>query len=115
MNSVPHVTNCVVIPPYTVQVSFRDGFIGTVDLPPLLRGPIFGELKQPAKFRQVTVCNGTLVWPNGADICPSVLRYYCEIGRVCTQKELDRHFVADQSPALRVAEAPARYATRRRK
>ena len=49
-----------------------------VDLTPYLVGPIFEPLKQDEKkFRQVRVDPelGTIVWPNGADICPDVLIY----------------------------------------
>jgi hypothetical protein len=29
-----------------------------------------------------------VAWPNGYDIDPDVLRYYCELGRVCSYEEL---------------------------
>jgi hypothetical protein len=87
-----------------------------LDLAPALHGPIFGQLRQPAKFSQVTLQDGTLVWPNGADICPDVLRYWCELGRVCSQEELDAHFMAlDAPPAAKVAEAPGKYTAKRKK
>ncbi len=36
---------------------------------------VFAPLKDPAYFRQVRVEPdvGTIVWPNGADVCPDVL------------------------------------------
>ena len=44
------------------------------DVRPLLRGPIFDELLQsPQKFRDVRAEGGTVVWENGADLCPDVL------------------------------------------
>jgi len=44
------------------------------DVRPLLRGPIFDELLQsPQKFRAVRAEGGTVVWENGADLCPDVL------------------------------------------
>ena len=115
MNPIPQVTHCTVVEAGRVRLKFRDGWSGELDLGPALQGPIFGGLNQPAKFREVTVQDGTLVWPNGADICPDVLRYWCEIGRVCSQAELDAHFTAlSAAPACLVAEAPAQYKTERR-
>jgi hypothetical protein len=91
-------------------LKFQDGWDGELDLGPALRGPIFGELSQPTKFRQVTVQDGTLTWPNGADICPDVLRYWCELGRVCSQDELDTHFTAiHEVTPTKAAEPRAKY------
>jgi hypothetical protein len=33
------------------------------------------------------------------DICPDVLRYYCELGRVCTLEELNLAFEAEINSA----------------
>jgi hypothetical protein len=46
-----------------------------VDASPLLSGPVFEPLKDPAYFARVTldlVC-GTVVWPNGVDLAPEAL------------------------------------------
>ncbi len=60
---------------YVVRLRFRDGTEKEVDLGPYLRGPVFEPLRDPDKFREVYVDDelGTIVWPNGADICPDVL------------------------------------------
>lgn len=60
---------------YTVWVRCRDGSSGEVDLRPVLRGPVFEPLHDPAYFRQFTLdpVGKTLVWPNGADIAPEYL------------------------------------------
>jgi hypothetical protein len=60
---------------YTVRLTFTDGTRKDIDLAPFLKGPIFEPLRDPAKFREVAVDPelGTIVWPNGADICPDVL------------------------------------------
>jgi hypothetical protein len=116
MNSVPQVIECQVVDATTVKRRFHDGWTSRLDLAPALRGPIFGELQRPEHFRQVAVKDGTLVWKNGADICPGVLRYWCELGRVCSQEELDAHFAAEVSAPVnvaRVAEKPARYTRKR--
>jgi hypothetical protein len=118
MKPVPEVIECSVVGPNSVRLRFRDGWSGTLDLRPALHGPIFGDLQQPKQFRRVTIQDGTLVWSNGADICPSVLRYWCEIGRVCSQAELDAHFEAIHTAPLtagKIAEAKGKYTTKRRK
>ena len=116
MKPVPEVTQCIVVGPASVRLAFRDGWKGVLDLGPILRGRIFRDLKSPAKFREVRVQDGTLVWPNGADICPSVLRYWCELKRVCSQEELDAHFAASVPvPAGVVAEPAGKYPAHRKR
>lgn len=46
-----------------------------INMRPFLEGPVFEPLKDPAFFRLVRVDPdaGTVVWPNGTDICPDVL------------------------------------------
>jgi hypothetical protein len=70
------VKSVKVLDGFQVRLLFTDGTEKTIDLSPYLRGPIFEPLKKdPAKFRQVKVDPelGTIVWPNGADVCPDVL------------------------------------------
>jgi len=57
-----------------VQLTLTDGRVVERDLGPLLVGPIFAEIRESeARFREMRVQNGTLVWPNGADLCPDVM------------------------------------------
>ncbi len=59
-----------------VRLGLTDGSTRDVDLAPLLRGPVFDRIvREDAVFRQVVVDPdlGTIVWPNGADLCPDVL------------------------------------------
>ncbi len=115
MKSVPQVIHCEVVGATSVRLKFSDGFAATLDLQPALRRRVFAALKHPEKFREATVQDGTLVWPGGADICPSVLRYWCELGRVCPKKELDAHFSAATSTEVvsMVAESPVKYGRQR--
>jgi hypothetical protein len=71
----PRLDSAVPLDPYVVRVVFSDGEIRDVDIEPLLNGPIFQPLRNPALFEQVTVdeYNETIVWPNGADLDPDVL------------------------------------------
>jgi len=59
---------------HLVQLTLTDGRVVERDLGPMFAGPVFDELRNDAaRFREVRVENGTLVWPNGADLCPDVL------------------------------------------
>ncbi len=61
--------------PHSLWLAFNDGTTKAVDVRPLLEGPIFEPLADPAFFASVTldpVC-GTVAWPNGADFAPEAL------------------------------------------
>jgi len=62
---------------YCVYLRFGDGAEGVVDV--ARRVPfdgVFAPLRDPEYFRRVRVDTelGTIVWPNGADLDPLVLR-----------------------------------------
>ena len=61
---------------YTLRIAFDDGSEQVVDLEPILYGEMYGPLRDPAIFQQVTLDPDakTLVWPNGADFDPETLR-----------------------------------------
>jgi hypothetical protein len=69
------VIGVVVVKPYVLDVTFRNGNHRRVDLTGMLWGPVFEPLLDPAFFAQVRVDPelGTVVWPNGADIAPEYL------------------------------------------
>ncbi len=57
-----------------VQLTLTDGRVIERDLVPMLVGPVFAGIRDnEAAFREMRVDGGTLVWPNGADLCPDVL------------------------------------------
>lgn len=60
---------------YIIRLTFDDGFERSIDLEPILHGPIFGQLRDQKLFDAVTLDSdfGALAWPNGADIDPAVL------------------------------------------
>lgn len=61
---------------FKVRLHLTDGQVRETDLEVYLDGPIFQEIREnPEVFRTVRVDAelGTIVWPNGADICPDVL------------------------------------------
>ncbi len=59
---------------YRVQLTLTGGRTVERDLRPMFVGPIFDDIRNDeARFREMRVQGGTLVWPNGADLCPDVL------------------------------------------
>ena len=60
---------------YTIWLLFDDGTERTIDFEPILEGPIFGPLKDIDLFNQCSLNSdfGTIEWPTGADIDPTVL------------------------------------------
>jgi hypothetical protein len=59
---------------HRVQLTLTDGRVIERDLGPMLKGPVFSEIRgDRERFQQMRVEGGTLVWPNGADLCPDVL------------------------------------------
>jgi hypothetical protein len=59
---------------HRVQLTLTNGRVIERDLAPLLAGPVFAEIRSDqARFREMRVEGGTIVWPNGADLCPDVL------------------------------------------
>ncbi|HEY3356276.1 MAG TPA: DUF2442 domain-containing protein [Polyangia bacterium] len=57
-----------------LRLTLTDGSVIERDVGGLLRGPIFEPLRRdPARFRDLHVEGGTVVWSNGADLCPDVL------------------------------------------
>jgi len=57
-----------------VRLVLTDGSVIQRDVAALLVGPVFELVRSDVTvFRQVRVEAGTLVWPNGADLCPDVL------------------------------------------
>ena len=62
---------------FVLWLRFSDGATREVDLVDELWGPMFEPLREDSQlFRQVRVDSelGTIVWPNGADMDPDVLR-----------------------------------------
>lgn len=59
---------------YVFHVAFDDGQAGDVDFRRYLdQGPVFAPLRDPAFFKSATIANGTIAWPNEADIAPETL------------------------------------------
>ena len=83
---MPHLIHRVIdvaaVAPYTLRVGFADGSSQTIDFEPLLRGELYGPLRDVALFNRVQIDPEvhTLVWPNGADFDPATLHDWPEYG-----------------------------------
>jgi hypothetical protein len=73
--AVPRIVRARVCGPHSLLLEFDDGLEKRVNLRSHLWGPMFAHLVDPAEFAQVTLDtdSGTVVWPNGADLCPEML------------------------------------------
>jgi len=59
---------------FKLRLTLTDGSIVEREVSRLLVGPVFEKIRSdPAFFAQVRAEGGTVVWPNGADLCPDVL------------------------------------------
>ena len=58
---------------YKIWLRFDDGVEGEADFSGELWGPVFEPLKEVEYFKRFFIDFDTLAWPNGADVCPSVL------------------------------------------
>lgn len=66
---------------YRLRLLFSDGAVGDVDVEQFLRGPVFEPLREPRLFGSVRVdrARGTVVWSNGADLAPDMLREIAQL------------------------------------
>jgi hypothetical protein len=94
------ITSARILSGHVIELHFADGFVGQVDLAPALWGPVFEPLKDAAYFSRFCLEGETIRWPNDADFCPDVLRYWCEAGEVKSQEETDAYFA--EEPASRL-------------
>ncbi|HNT76455.1 MAG TPA: DUF2442 domain-containing protein [Anaerolineae bacterium] len=73
----PRVKQVRYLGDYCLELSFTDGVVGELDFKARVvgRGGVFAPLEEIDFFKQVQVDPeaGTLVWPNGVDLCPDVL------------------------------------------
>ncbi|MDZ7264086.1 MAG: DUF2442 domain-containing protein [candidate division KSB1 bacterium] len=63
------------IAPYTLKVEFNDGTVREIYFYPILKGKLYGALRDSSFFDQVKIDPEvhTLIWPNGADFDPATL------------------------------------------
>ncbi len=72
--SLLRIREVVPLEGWRVRLTLTDGAVVERYLSALLAGPVFESIRSdPARFREVRAELGTLVWPNGADLCPDVV------------------------------------------
>lgn len=64
-----------IVAPWTIRVLFEDRTEQTIDFEPVLRGSLYGPLRNAELFKRLKLDPEarTLVWPNGADFDPATL------------------------------------------
>ena len=74
------ITSCERVAPFSLRLGFDDGLTRTIDFEPILEGELYGPLRDPAVFAQVTLDPEihTVVWPCGADFDPATLHDWPE-------------------------------------
>ena len=94
MREVARITRVEPRKDFVVHLWFSDGFERDVDIRPLISGGVFQPMIDDlGVFRKVDVDEelGTIVWPNGADLDPEVLRY--DLKPASVQAEKPQEFV----------------------
>ncbi|NUO79602.1 DUF2442 domain-containing protein [candidate division KSB1 bacterium] len=76
------VSDFEVVAPYTLRIRFNDDSVKRIDFWPMLRGELYGPLRDLDFFNQVRLDAdaGTLVWPNEADFDPATLHDWDSVG-----------------------------------
>jgi len=69
----PRVVKVNPLDSFKLELYFANGEVGVYDCTDLLDFGVFAELKNIEYFNQVSVLDGTVVWPNEQDICPDTL------------------------------------------
>lgn len=69
----PRVMDATPLSGHRVLLRFSNGEQGIYDFKKFLDRGVFKELRDEHYFRQVKADHGTVVWPNGQDLCPDTL------------------------------------------
>jgi hypothetical protein len=101
----PILTRATVVGDKRLELEYADGLRTTLDFAAYLSersGPVIDCLKSAGGFATAHIDHGVLTWASGFDICPDVLRLWCERGKPCSPEETRAHFesqfVANAAP-----------------
>ncbi len=74
-HAIHFVKSAVVVGPHTLKSRFEDETEQVINFEPVLRGQLYGPLRDLKLFNQVRIDPEvrTVVWPNGADFDPATL------------------------------------------
>ena len=80
IHPIYRVVSFAIVAPYILRVTFDDATAQVIDFSPILKGELYGPLRDVALFHQVQLDPEvhTLVWPNGADFDPATLHDWPE-------------------------------------
>jgi hypothetical protein len=74
MRSLLRISEAAATDRHKLRLTLTDGSVIERDVSRLLVGPVFEDIRNdPSVFAKVRAEAGTVVWPNGADLCPDVL------------------------------------------
>jgi hypothetical protein len=84
IQSMLSVLSVTLLSGFDLRLEFSDGVTGDVDCSFLLDQGLGTALRDPEYFRQVAIDPelGTVVWPNGLDPAPSLLRNHALVSAV---------------------------------
>jgi hypothetical protein len=91
---------------YRLRITFKDGFIGEIDLSPLIgRGPLYEPLRDVEFFQRVKVSPewGVPEWADDLELSPGALRAWCEAGKFMDPDETDGWIERNTSAPEKVA------------
>jgi hypothetical protein len=72
--SLTRIVGVTPLEPFRLRLALSDGREVERDVAGLLVGPVFEAVRRDKTvFAAVRIEGGTVVWPNGADLCPDVL------------------------------------------
>lgn len=75
IHAIHFVKTVAIVGTYTLKLQFEDDTTQIINLEPVLRGQLYGPLRDLKLFNQVRIDPEvrTVVWPNGADFDPATL------------------------------------------
>jgi hypothetical protein len=86
----PKLLHATVVGDHRLKLEYADGLVALLDFAPFFverRGPLVEPLKSASGFATAHIDHGALTWATGYDVCPDVLRSWCERGRICSPDE----------------------------
>jgi hypothetical protein len=69
------VTEVKALNDYFIQIKFKDGLVGKLNIQPFIKGEMAQPLLDKDYFKKVKVDEmGGICWENGFDFCPNYLK-----------------------------------------